>query len=71
MNIAAGGAPKVPTNIDSINYDTVFKQSGGKVNSTWVLPYNQSIVNSFINPNMVINIRETSREIHVYCNSGE
>ena len=68
LNLAADGAPKVPTGIDSINYDTVFKQSGGKLNTTWVLMYNQSIRNVFSNPNMVVNIRETSQEMHVYCN---
>ena len=35
LNLAADGAPEVPTKIDSINYDTVFKQSRGKVNTTW------------------------------------
>ena len=44
LNLPADSAPKVPTGIDSINYDTVFKQSGGKVNSTWVLLDNQSTV---------------------------
>ena len=70
-NIYVGGAPKVPTNIDSIKYDTVFKKSGGKVNTTWVLLYNQLTVNVFSNPDMVVNIRETSRDMHVYCNSGK
>ena len=42
LNLAADGAPKVPPKIYSINYDTVFKQSGGKVNSTWLLLENQS-----------------------------
>ena len=37
LNLAADDAPEVSTNIDSINYDTVFKHSGGKVNTTWVL----------------------------------
>ena len=37
LNLAADGALEVPTNIDSINYDTYFKQSGGKVNITWLL----------------------------------
>ena len=71
LNLTADGAPKVPTRIDSINYDTVFKQSGGKVNPTWVLLDNKSTVNVFSNPDMVVNIRETSREMHVYCNSGK
>ena len=44
LNLAADGALKVPSKIDSTNYDTVFKQSGGKVNSTWVLLDNQSTV---------------------------
>ena len=69
LNLADDGAPEVPTNIDSIDYDTFFKQSGGKVNPTWVLLDNQSTVNIFSNPNMVVNIRETSREMHVYCNA--
>ena len=37
LNLAADSALKVPTKIDSINYDTDFKQSGGKVNITWLL----------------------------------
>ena len=69
LNLAADGAPEVPTNIDSINYDTVFKQSGGKVNPTWVLLDNQSTVNVFSIPDIVVNIYETSQEMHVYCNS--
>ena len=35
LNIASEGDPEVPTKIDSINYDTFFKQSGVKVNPTW------------------------------------
>ena len=35
LNLAADGAPEVPTKIDSIDYDTVLKQSRGKVNPTW------------------------------------
>ena len=31
LNLSADGAPEVPTKIDSINYDTGFNQSGGKV----------------------------------------
>ena len=61
LNLAADGTPEVPTTIDSINYDTVFRQSGGKVNPTWVILDNQSTVNVFSNPNMVVNIRETSQ----------
>ena len=71
LNITDDGAPEVPTKIDSINYDTVFKQSGGKLNPTWILLDNQSIVNVFSNPDMVVNIRETSREMHVYCDAGK
>ena len=71
LNLAADGAPKVPTNIDSINYDTVFKQSGVKVNPTWVLLDNQSTVNFLSNPNMVVNISETIQEMHAYCNAKE
>ena len=41
VNLAADGAPEVPTKIHSINYDIVLKQSGGKVNPTWVLLDNQ------------------------------
>ena len=37
LNLSADGALEVPTNIDSINYDTYFKQSVGKVNITWLL----------------------------------
>ena len=59
LNLAADGAPKVPTNIYSINSDTVFKQSLVKVNPTWVLLDNQLKVNVFSNPDMVVNIRET------------
>ena len=59
LNLAAGGAPKVPTNIYSINSDIVFKQSLVKVNPTWVLLDNQLKVNVFSNPDMVVNIRET------------
>ena len=71
LNLSADSAPEVPTKIDSINNDTVFKQSVGKVNPTWLLLYNQSTVNVFINPDMVVNIRETIWEIHVYCNAGK
>ena len=71
LNLSANGAPKGPTKIDSINYDTVFKQSVGKINPTWVLLDNQSIENVFSNPDMVVNIRETSREMHVYCYTGK
>ena len=71
LNLADDGAPEVPTNIDSIDYDTFFKQSGGKVNPTWVLLDNQSTVNVFSKPDMVVSISETSREMHVYCNSGK
>ena len=49
LNLAADGAPEVSTKIDSINYDTVFKQSGGKVNPIWVIMDNQSTVNVFSN----------------------
>ena len=35
LNLAADGAPKVPTKIDSIKYDTVLKPSIGKVNPKW------------------------------------
>ena len=61
LNLVDDGPPKVPTNIDSINYDTVLKQSGGKINPTWVLLDNQSTVNFFSNPDMVVDIRETRR----------
>ena len=71
LNLAADGAPKVPTKIDSIKYDTVSKQSRGKVNPTWVLLDNQSTVNVFSNPEMVVISSETSREMHVYCNAGK
>ena len=64
LNLAADSFPEVPTKIDPINYDTVFKQSGGKVNPTWVLLDNRSTVNVFSNPDMVVNIRETSQEMH-------
>ena len=37
LNLAADSAPEVPTKINSINYDTVFLKSGGKVNPTWVI----------------------------------
>ena len=30
LNLSADGAPEVPINIDSIDYDTVFKHSGGR-----------------------------------------
>ena len=66
LNLAADGTPEVPTKIDSINYDKVFKHSGGKVNHTWVLLDNQSIVNVFRNPGMLVNICETIQEMHVY-----
>ena len=71
LNLAADGAPEVPTKIDSINYETVFKQYGDNVNPTWVLLNNQSTVNVFSNPDTVINICETIQEMHVYCNSGK
>ena len=71
LNLAADGEPEVPTTIYSINYGSVFKQYGGKVNPTWVLLDNQSAVNIFSNPGMVVNIRETSQDMHVYCNAGK
>ena len=37
LKLAADCAPKIPTKIDSIKYDTVFKQSGVKVNPAWLL----------------------------------
>ena len=70
LNIATDGAPEVPTNIYSINYDTVLKQSGGKVNPTWIILDNQLTVNVFSNPDIVVNISETSQYMHVYCNAG-
>ena len=71
LNLDADGVPEVPTKINSINYATVLKQSWGKVNTTWLLLDNQSTVNIFSNPDMVVNIRETRREMHVYCNAGK
>ena len=71
LNLAADGAPEVTTKIDSINYDTFLKNSGGKVNPIWVLMDNQSTVNVFSNPDIVVNIRETILEMHVYFNSGK
>ena len=71
LNLAADSSPEVQTNIYSIKYDTVFKNSGGKVNPTWLLLDNQSTLNVVSNPNMVVNIRETSREMHVYCNANK
>ena len=61
LNLAADSVPEVPTKIDPIYYDTVFKQSGGKVNATWVLLDNRSTVNFFSNPDMVVNISEISQ----------
>ena len=61
LNLAADGSPEVPTKINSTNYDTVFKKSGGKVNPTWVLLDNQSTVNVFSNPDMVVNILKPAK----------
>ena len=71
LDIGADGAPRVPNKIDSIKYDTFLKQSGGKLNTTWVLLDNQSTLNIFSNPDMVVKIRETRREMHVYYNAGK
>ena len=71
LNLTADGAPEAPTKIDSINYDTVLKQSGSKVNPTWVLLDNQSTVNTFSNPDMVVTICKNSREMHVCFNAGK
>ena len=71
LNLAADGAPEVPTKIDSINYDIVFKQSRGNLNPTRVLLDNQSTVNVFSNPDIVVTICETSREMHVYYNASK
>ena len=50
LNLAADGDPEVATKLYSINYDAFFKQSGGKVNTTWVRLDNQSTVNVLATP---------------------
>ncbi len=52
--------------------ENIFAQqkSRGMVNKNYLLPDNQSTVNQIVNPNMLKNIRKSSKPIKIHCNAG-
>ncbi len=52
--------------------ENIFAQqkSRGMMNENYLLLDNQSTVNQIVNPNMLKNIRKTSKPIKIHCNAG-
>jgi hypothetical protein len=57
---------------DPDNGENIFAQQKlkGMVNENYLLLDNQSRVNQIANPNMLKNIRKTSKPIKIHCNAG-
>ena len=58
------------TSVTAVEQQHTLNQSGGHIKPTWVLLYNQSTVDVFLNIRLLKNIRKSDRSLAIFSTGG-